>query len=228
MNHDQVVVLREGHDLLEELQLHHGRRRVVGEAQDQELGLRPGFTEGRHQVFEEILPRREAHVPHVPAGDDHGIGVDRVRRIGNQGDVTGFHDGQGQVRQPLLRADGGDGLGVGVQQDTVTPAVPVADRVPKLGDAPRCGVPVVARVARRLAQLLHDVGGRGQVRVAHAEVDDVLAPRPRLDLQLVHDGEDVGRQPLDPFELFHAPLYSERRSIVRSPSPARLPTGGRE
>lgn len=43
-----------------------------------------------------------------------------------------------------------------------------------------------------------------QRRVAHAGVDDVLAGSPCLDVHLVDDGEDVGRQAVDA-EVFTAP-----------------------
>src|SRR4029434_7522521 len=42
--------------------------------------------------------------------------------------------------------------------------------------------------------------------IAHAEVDDVLAARPRLGFQVVDDGEDVRGQALDPVELLHSVL----------------------
>ena len=42
-------------------------------------------------------------------------------------------------------------------------------------------------------QLGHDVRGCGQVRIAHAQVDDVLACPASLHLQLVDGGENIGR-----------------------------------
>src|SRR3989304_1045199 len=60
--------------------------------------------------------------------------------------------------------------------------------------------------ARRLTELVHDVLGGGLVRVAHPEVNDVLPPGPGLDLEVVHDAEDVRRQPLDPCEFRHGVL----------------------
>ena len=80
-----------------------------------------------------------------------------------------------EVREALLRADHRDRLGVGIELDAVAALVPLADRGAQVGDAARRRVAVVARVARRLADLLDDVRRRRQVGVAHAEVDDVLA-----------------------------------------------------
>ena len=62
---------------------------------------------------------------------------------------------------------------------------------------------MVARIPRRLDEFVDDVLRRGLVRVAHAQVDDVLSLRPRLRLEVVDDGEDVGRKTLDPVEVVH-------------------------
>ena len=68
---------------------------------------------------------------------------------------------------------------------------------------------MVPRVLRGLDELVDDVPGRGAVGVAHAEVDDVLAPGPRLDLEVGDRRQDVGRQPLDPVEIVHLTTPSE-------------------
>ena len=61
-----------------------------------------------------------------------------------------------------------------------------------------------ARVARHLGQLLDHMRGRRPVRIAHAEIDDVLAARPRRRLHRIDLGEDVGRQAADLVEIGHA------------------------
>ena len=76
---------------------------------------------------------------------------------------------------------------------------------------------MVAGVVRRLGQLLDRDVGRGQVGVAEAEVDDVGAGSPRLDLQPVDDGEDVRRQVRDPAEL-HPPDGSDA-GLAADPCP---------
>ena len=62
---------------------------------------------------------------------------------------------------------------------------------------------MVLRFPGRLAELLNDVGRRGEIGVPHAEVNDVLALGPRLDLEVGDDREDVGGQALDAMKLFH-------------------------
>ena len=69
---------------------------------------------------------------------------------------------------------------------------------------------MVAGIAGGLDQLVHDVLGGGLVRIAHAEVDDVLPLAPRLRLEVIDDGEDVGGQPLDPVEVVHGVLWIRR------------------
>ena len=59
------------------------------------------------------------------------------------------------------------------------------------------------RLLRRLNQLVDDVFGRGSVRVAHAEVDDVFAAAAGRTLHGVGDVEDIRRQALYAGELFH-------------------------
>src|SRR5207253_10379456 len=68
------------------------------------------------------------------------------------------------------------------------------------GDAAACGVAVGVWLGRDLAELVDDVLWRNSVGIAHAEVDDVLAPRACRRLHRVDFGEDVGRQALDAVE----------------------------
>ncbi len=56
-------------------------------------------------------------------------------------------------------------------------------------------------LARGLDQFLHDVRGRGTVRIAHAKVDNVVAALACGGLQVSRDVEDVGRQALDALEI---------------------------
>jgi len=68
---------------------------------------------------------------------------------------------------------------------------------------------VVLGILRGLDELVDDVLRRRHVRIAHAEVDDVLAPSSRLALEVVDDREDVRRQALDSVELVHGELLFE-------------------
>src|SRR5690606_20325374 len=102
----------------------------------------------------------------------------------------------------FLGSDGVDHLGLRVELDTESTHVTIGHRLPQIGEATRGRVPVVARVAGRLDQLLDHRGRAGYVGVAEAEVDDVGAGPTGRELSVVHQPEDVGRKVLDPAK-FH-------------------------
>jgi hypothetical protein len=153
------------------------------------------------QLLEEVHIRRQTHMAHVRPGDDESVGMDRIGRIGHQHRVARPHGGERQMRQPLLRADGDDRLAVRVQLNVETGLGTSADRLAQTRNAARHRVAMGVLTLRHLDQLVHDVLRGRLVGVAHAEVDDVLAPRSRLGLQLIDDVEDIGRQSLDAMEI---------------------------
>ena len=66
---------------------------------------------------------------------------------------------------------------------------------------------MVARLRRRLGELLHDERRRRDVRVAEAEVDHVASLGAKAALQRVDRREDVRRKLVDAAEL-HGVEYS--------------------
>ncbi len=154
------------------------------------------------QVLEEVLVGAEAHVAHLGAGEDRTPDVDRIRRARHERGVTRAEQHPHEVGEALLGPDGAAHLRVGIELDAELALVEVGDGHPQLRDAAAGRVPVVARVAHRLDQLVDRDIGRRHVGVAEAEVDDVDPGTPGLDLQGIHDAEDVGRQRVDPAE-FH-------------------------
>ncbi len=86
---------------------------------------------------------------------------------------------------------------LGIELHAEAAAVIGGLRLAQSRDSLRGGVAVGVRLADRLLQLLDDVQGRRQIRVAHAEVDDVLAAIARGGLDAVDALEDVGRQAPD-------------------------------
>ena len=156
------------------------------------------------------------------AGDHEAVGVDRVARVRHQHDVAGSGDRHREVGEPLLGAEGGDHLGLGVELHPEAAGVVAGLGAAQAGDALRRRIAVGARALHRLDQLVDDVAGRVHVGVAHAEVDDVHALGAVLRLQPVDLGEDVGRQALDAVELF-----GHRRGSGRAARGLRYTTGGR-
>src|SRR3546814_13031584 len=56
-------------------------------------------------------------------------------------------------------------------------------------------------IARHLGDLRHHMRRRRPVGIAHAEVDNILPPRPRRSLHRVHLGEYIRRQAADAAEI---------------------------
>src|SRR3954471_8291453 len=71
------------------------------------------------------------------------------------------------------------------------------------------------RIAHDLAQFVDDGLGRRQVRIAHAEVDDVGAPRTGARLEPVDLLEHVRRKPADLVKFFHG-SSRQRGSVGRA------------
>ena len=61
---------------------------------------------------------------------------------------------------------------------------------------------MILRFARRFDQLGDNMGGRRQIWITHAEIDDVFAPTTRLHFHTVDDAENIGWQPFDSLK-FH-------------------------
>ncbi len=97
------------------------------------------------------------------------------------------------MRNAFFRSNGDDGLSFGIQIHIVAPLVPLADRQPQLKDSFRGRVPVVLRLLGCLNQFVDDVWRRWEVRVTHAEIDNILPGTPSLHLQIGNDAEDVRR-----------------------------------
>jgi len=129
--------------------------------------------------------------------------MDGIAGVGDQDGVVGVEDGETEVGDALLGADGDDGFGFGIEIDVVAGLVPVADGLAQTGDAAGDGVAVGGGLLRGLDHLVDDVLGGGAVGIAHAEVDDVFAPAAGGHLHFAGDVEDVGGQSLNAGKLFH-------------------------
>ena len=234
-DHPQAVLAGEGDDLLVESEIGDIGGRVGRIADHQHLGPRHGVAHRALEDVEEVRPRRGRDRADRGAGDDEAEGVDRIGRVGREHDVAGRGDRLGEVGEPLLRAQGDDHLAVGIELDAEAAGIIAGLGLPQAGDALRRRIAMRARIARDLGELLDDMGGRRAVGIAHAEIDDVLAPRPRRRLHRVHFGEDVGRQAADAVEIGVGHGRSLWRGgdpgatpVARFPrAPDRLTSGGR-
>jgi hypothetical protein len=123
--------------------------------------------------------------------------VDRVAGIRNEHRVAAVERREHQVREPFLGADRDDRFLVHVEVHVPAALVPLRDGAAQARNALRDRIAVRILALGHFHELVDDVPRRRAVRVAHREVDDVLAGTARRHLQLVRDVEDVRGQPLD-------------------------------
>ena len=197
------MLLRERHQLLVEVEVGDigGRvRRIADHDRDR---LRDRVHDRALERREEIRRRLRRHRADHAAGHQEAEGVDRIARIGHQHDVARRGDRLRHVGEAFLGAERGDDLGVRIELHAEAPRVIGRLRAAQAGNALGRRIAVGARLAERLLQLLDDVGRRRQVRIAHAEIDDVGAGVASGRLGAVDLLEHVGRQAPDAVKFFH-------------------------
>ena len=105
-------------------------------------------------VVEILVAPAELDLDHARACQDGREEVDRIRRRGHDRRVAGLYEHPHQMGEPLLGADRGDSLRLGIELDAEAIPVQVADRAAQLRDAATRRVTVVVRLRGRLDQLL--------------------------------------------------------------------------
>ena len=146
-------------------------------------------------------PRRGRDRADRGAGDDEAELVDRIGGIGRQHDVAGRGDRLGEIGETFLRAQGDDHLAFRIERNPEAALIIAGLGFPKPGYSLRGGITMRARIAGDLGQLLDHMRRRGAIRIAHAEIDNVLAARPGGRLHRIHFGEDIRRQAADLVEI---------------------------
>ena len=204
MHHPDLVLTGNGHHFLEEIQLHTLGRRVAGKIQHQHFRLGPGFLDRPFQLHKEIHPFHHGYVADIRIGNHEPIGVNRVAGIRHQHGVPGAHGRQCQMRQAFLGTNGDNGLGFRVQLHVITALVPVRHGLAQARDPPGLRITVGIAPLGGFCQLIDNMLWRGLIRIAHAEIDNILTPRSRCGLHLSNNIEDIGRQTTDSLEIgFH-------------------------
>ena len=171
--------------------------------------------------LEKLRRRLRRHRADHAARHQEAEGVDRIARIGAQHDVAGRGDRLRHIGKAFLRAQRRDDLGVRIEFHAEPPRVIGGLRLAQAGDAARGRVAVGPRLAQRLLQLLDHMGRRRQVRIAHADVDDVGPGIARGRLGLVDLLEHVRRQTADAVKIFHGTL-APTTGRTESAEPSRL------
>ena len=151
---------------------------------------------------EKIVIHARRNMPHGGARYNEAKLVDRIGGIGREDHVARRGDGLRHVGEAFLGAERRHNLRIGIELDAEAPVIIRRLRAPQPRNAARSRVAVRLRLGNRLHQLVDDVLGSGQVRVSHAEVDNVVTARSGRGLELVYLLEDVGRQALYAVKLF--------------------------
>ena len=198
------MLLGESDQILVKIQRRHGGRGISWIADDNAYRLWDRVFDRTLQRLEELGRRIGGRRADDAARHQEAEGVDRIGRIGNQDHVARRGDGLRHVCEALLGAQSSDDLRVRVQRDAEAALIIIGLGAPQSGDPLGSGVTIGARAPRRLDQLVDHMFGRGQVGIAHAEVDDVGAAGARLGLEPVYLLEDIGRQALDAIKVRHS------------------------
>ena len=171
-----------------------------------------------HRAFERRKERRRRvgrHRADDAARHQEAEGVDRVARVRHDHHIARRRDGLRHVGEAFLGAERRDHLRIGIELHAEAAPVIGGLGAQQARNALRGRIAVRARLGHRLDELVVDVLGRRQVGIAHAEIDDVGAARPRLGLQPVHFRENVGREALDAMEILDHGGTSIRRKVER-------------
>ena len=180
----------------------------MGIVEDQQLGARRDIAAHVGDAAHKGLVLVQVDADDAAAGNDGGIDVDRKSRGRHQYRVTRAHQGQAEMRDTFLGADGADDFGIAVQIHTVVLLIAVGDFAAQAAQAVGRRIAVGLGVARHFAQFFTDGRGGRIDGVAHAEVDDIVSPAAFFHFRFVDHAEQVGR------ELVHALGKTDGRLVA--------------
>jgi hypothetical protein len=203
---NELVLLREGDEVPVEIEGRHIGGRVRGIADHEREGLRDRVHHGPLGRHEEVRGRLGGNGANHAARHEEAEGMDRVARVRHKDHVARRRDGLGHIGEALLGAERRHHLRVGIELHAEAARIVARLGAAKTRDALGGGVAVRARLARGLDELLDHVRRGREVRVAHAEIDDVRAVRTGGRLGAVHLLEHVRGQALDAVEIAHGSL----------------------
>jgi len=153
---------------------------------------------GLVEIIEELVLIaiiRHGQAADISPCDHESIGMHRITGVRYQDHVARLGQCHGQMRQTLLGTHGDDGLVVWIQDHAIAVPIPVADGTAQTGNAPGLGVAMGTPAPCHFLQLGDHMGRRCLIGIAHAEVDDVLAPGPGSPAPFIDRPQDIGRQP---------------------------------
>ncbi len=199
---EDLVLLRQRHQRLVEIQGRHVGGGVGREIHDQRGRLRHGVAHRAVDGAQHLIIRRGGDGAHRSTRDDEAELMDGIRRVWHQNRVTRGGDGGGEVGEALLGAQRGDHLRLRVQLHAEAALIIGRLGAAQPGNPLGGGIAVAARVLHRLHQLGDDVGRRRAVGVAHAKIDNVLRASSRLGLGGIHFRKNIRGQAAYAVKLF--------------------------
>ena len=176
--------------------------------ENQQFGARGDIAAHVGDAAQEDLVFIQHDADYAASGNDGGVDVHRKGRGRHQDGVARSHQGQAEVGDALLGADGADDFGIAVQFHTVIGLVAQGDFPAQAAQAVGGRVAVGLGIPGHLAQLFTYRGGGRIDGIAHAEVDDVVPPAAFFHLRFVDHAEQVGRQ------LVHAPGKADGGCLI--------------
>ena len=193
---EQVVLAREGHDLLVEAGPRDGAHGIGGQRHDHVLGgVRDRGVDAGH-IGQEVVLGVQRVVGQVGAREQARRGKDGIAGVRDQDGVARVEQGHAQVPHALLRAvAGADHIGRDARH-AVAALVIGAHGVQQLGRVAQ-GVLPLGRVVGGLCQGVLQVAGRLEVGRAHREVVDGAALGLELQPLIVESGEDLVAEPVE-------------------------------
>ncbi len=188
------MLAREMDEVLVEIERRDDRRRIGGVADHNGDRLRDRVDDRALERMEELRVRIGGNRADRAPGHQEAESVDRIGRVRHDDDVAGRGDRLSDVGKPLFGAERRHDLALVVELHAeparVIPGLSAAEPRNALGS----GIAVGARLAGGLDELVDDVLRRRQIRVSHAEINDVGTGVAGLRFEAVDLFEDVGRQ----------------------------------
>src|SRR5262249_40328609 len=146
------------------------------------------------EVWKETSVLRKRHRIWNSAGEQRCGVVDRIARCGDQADVAGIDDRDGQMTDAFLAADQREDLVRRIESHPKSTCHPCRGRLFELRIAGVIRIAMILRVVDGLGHPINDEFGRRPVGVADAEVDDVLAGGDGGALSAIYINEEIGRK----------------------------------
>ena len=174
---------------------------IIGIVQPDKLGFLLDIFRNGVEVGEEVVFFEQRHDVGLAAGENSACIVNGVGGLWDEHDVAVVDDGEREVGEAVLGADGRENLRVRVDIDMESFLHESRRRLTESGNAFIEGIAMIFGIVDSLGHLINDELVRRQVGIADAEVDDVLAGSQKRAFFLIDLNEKVRRKSLETLRL---------------------------